>query len=77
MVNYRGYAKLTGFGLVKGQLNYWDKTSTLCGPLHYLAPEMISAVYYGRIADWWMLGIGMYYMLLRKVTTDPPSIFRV
>lgn len=37
---------------------------SLVGTVEYLAPEMIIATGYGRMIDWWMLGILIYELLI-------------
>ena len=62
LLDERGYAKLTDFGLAKF-INKEDKALTFCGTPEYLAPEVILGKGHNRPADWWSLGILIYEMM--------------
>eukprot|EP01125_Pyxidicula_operculata_P001948 TRINITY_DN118_c0_g1_i2.p2 TRINITY_DN118_c0_g1~~TRINITY_DN118_c0_g1_i2.p2 ORF type:complete len:179 (-),score=36.50 TRINITY_DN118_c0_g1_i2:57-593(-) len=47
---------------------YEDGTSTFCGTMEYMAPEMIRGEKYGKAADFWSVGVLIYDML----TGEPP-----
>ncbi|KAL6073498.1 Serine/threonine-protein kinase AtPK19 [Balamuthia mandrillaris] len=63
-----GHISLTDFGLAKDNMSERSKTSTFCGTVEYMAPEMVSGEGYHQSADWWSLGVLMYDML----TGSPP-----
>lgn len=51
-----GHCQLIDFGLSKW-LRYGDRTTTICGTLQYIAPDVLSREPYGHAVDWWSLGI--------------------
>ncbi|CAF1344937.1 unnamed protein product [Rotaria magnacalcarata] len=57
-----GNIKIIDFGLSKW-LSLGQKTSTICGTLQYIAPEVLSVRPYDHRVDWWSLGILMYACL--------------
>lgn len=62
LLDEKGYAKLTDFGLAK-QIKVDEKATTFCGTPEYLAPEVILSKGHNRPADWWALGILIYEMV--------------
>ena len=62
LLDERGFAKLTDFGLAKF-LRKNEKTHTICGTLFYIAPEIIRKQGHNHSADWWSLGILAYEMI--------------
>ena len=62
MLDDRGYAKLTDFGLAK-RLTTQEIATTFCGTPEYLAPEVILNKGCNRPADWWSLGILTYELI--------------
>ena len=62
LLDEKGYAKLTDFGLAKNLRNT-EIAKTFCGTPEYLAPEIILEKGSNRPADWWSLGILVYEML--------------
>lgn len=62
LLNDKGFAKLTDFGLAK-YVRRDDKTHTICGTIFYLAPEIITSEGHSQPADWWSLGILTYELL--------------
>lgn len=60
IVDSEGYLKLIDFGASKRGT---DKTFTMVGTPHYMAPEMITYQGYGRGVDYWALGILLFEML--------------
>lgn len=52
-----GHICLTDFGLSKW-LKYGSRTSTICGTLQYMAPEILKYTEpYGHAVDWWSFGV--------------------
>lgn len=62
LLDERGFAKLTDFGLAK-LLKTTELAKTFCGTPEYLAPEVLLNQGCNRPADWWSLGILVYEML--------------
>ncbi|XP_063536589.1 serine/threonine-protein kinase S6KL [Cydia strobilella] len=56
------HIKLIDFGLSKW-LSIGSRTTTLCGTLQYMAPEILSREPYGHAVDWWSLGVVACRML--------------
>lgn len=56
MVGADGHIKLVDFGLSK-DLSVSNETSTFCGTIHYVAPELILQKPYSYQIDWWAFGI--------------------
>ncbi|CAM4858651.1 unnamed protein product [Rotaria socialis] len=52
-----GYAKLADFDFSKSLISENKETSTLCGTLLYVAPEIFHQVPYSFTVDYWPLGI--------------------
>ncbi|EFP04036.1 hypothetical protein CRE_27685 [Caenorhabditis remanei] len=68
MLDPKGHVKLTDFGLSKSNVPRGELTSTFCGTMEYMAPEIFSQAAYGHSIDIWALGVVMYDML----TGGPP-----
>ncbi|MES1904647.1 MAG: Ribosomal protein S6 kinase beta-2 [Paramarteilia canceri] len=64
MFDVNGCLKLVDLGLCKVVNSVDEKTSTICGTIEYLAPEVVSKKRYDMMVDWWSLGILTYDMLL-------------
>jgi serine/threonine protein kinase len=63
LLDDKGHIKLTDFGLVKQMDADEETTSTFCGTLEYLAPELVTRRPYGIKIDWWAIGILTYELL--------------
>ena len=77
MLDEQGYPKLVDFGSAKWTT---DRTYTVAGTPHYMAPEVISGKGYGPAADYWSLGIILYEFLCGGVPfgeefTEPYDIY--
>ena len=64
LLSASGHIMLTDFGLCKENLKFGETTTTFCGTMEYMAPEVVSHQKYGWAVDWWCLGIVIYEMLL-------------
>lgn len=62
LLDEKGYAMLTDFGLAKF-IKQDEKALTFCGTPEYLSPEVILGKGHNRPADWWSLGILIYEMI--------------
>jgi len=63
LLDSEGHIVLTDFGLCKDNLTQDDTTTTFCGSLDYLSPEILRKEAYGWQVDWWCLGAVFYEML--------------
>jgi serine/threonine protein kinase len=61
LVDKTGYLKVIDFGLSK---KIYDKTYTVCGTPHYIAPEVLTQGGYSFEADWYTLGVVLYEMII-------------
>ncbi|XP_038878756.1 protein phosphatase 2C and cyclic nucleotide-binding/kinase domain-containing protein isoform X1 [Benincasa hispida] len=61
MLNKTGYIKLVDFRFGKRTLG--ERTYTICGTADFLAPEIVQGNGHGFAADWWALGVLIYFML--------------
>jgi cGMP-dependent protein kinase len=59
-----GYLKLMDTGSTKKILNGYAKT--LLGTPHYIAPEVIEGLNYSFSADYYSIGISLYFLLYNK-----------
>ncbi len=62
MMDQQGYLKLIDFGTAK-ILRDGDRTFTLMGSLHYVAPEVLDGRGHGFPADYFSLGVVFYELL--------------
>lgn len=61
MLDQSGNLQLIDFRF--GEKLAGEKTFTICGVADYLAPEIIQGKGHGLAADWWALGVLVYFML--------------
>ena len=78
MVNVKGYVKIIDFGTVK---EIQDRTSTIIGTSHYMAPEITKGEGYSFQVDIWSIAICMYEFFCGKLPfgeeyDDPMDIYR-
>ena len=78
MVNVKGYIKIIDFGTVK---EIKDRTSTIIGTSHYMAPEITKGEGYSFQVDIWSIAICMYEFFCGKLPfgedyEDPMDIYR-
>ena len=59
-----GHALLTDFGLSKTGMGPTDKSTSFCGSVAYLAPEMLRKQGHTKSIDWYLLGVLIYEMLV-------------
>lgn len=59
-----GHAMLTDFGLSKEGISSAMTTSSFCGSIAYLAPEILLRQGHGKTVDWYLLGVMMYEMMV-------------
>ena len=64
MIEKDGYLKLMDTGSTKKILNGYAKT--LLGTPHYIAPEIIEGLNYSFSADYYSIGISLYFILYNK-----------
>ncbi|XP_071944209.1 ribosomal protein S6 kinase-related protein-like [Antedon mediterranea] len=60
-----GHILLSDFGLSKW-LKQGGRTSSVCGTLMYMAPEVLNMGDYDHRVDWWSLGIIMFCLMTGK-----------
>ena len=78
MVSIKGYIKIIDFGTVK---EIKDRTSTIIGTSHYMAPEITKGEGYSFQVDIWSIAICMYEFFCGKLPfgedyDDPMDIYR-
>ena len=59
LLDPNGHIKLIDFGLSKW-LKIGEKTTTICGTIQYMSPEILGVEPYTHAVDWWSLGILIY-----------------
>ena len=67
LIDSQGYLKLVDFGLSKTNMTILSRTTTFCGTVDYMAPEVLIDDSYTRMVDWWALGVLIYYMVVGQV----------
>lgn len=80
MIGSDGYIKLVDMGTCK-ILKDTNKTFTLIGTPHYMAPEVIQGRGYSFESDLWSVGILMFelqcgYLPYGENTNDPFSVYK-
>ncbi|CAH2245360.1 Serine threonine- kinase N2 [Pelobates cultripes] len=70
VLDEKGFAKITDFGLCKEGIGYGDTTGSPSGTPHYAAPEVLKGAQYTRAVDWWSVGVVIYAMLSGKFPTS-------
>jgi serine/threonine protein kinase len=75
LIDSRGYPKACDFGISK-HLEQDDCAYTVCGTVHYIAPEIVSQVGHSFPVDYWALGILVYECIkgLNPFTDDDSII---
>ncbi|XP_068338442.1 protein phosphatase 2C and cyclic nucleotide-binding/kinase domain-containing protein-like isoform X2 [Pyrus communis] len=61
MLDQTGYLQLVDFRF--GKKLSGERTYTICGMVDFLAPEVVQGKGHGFPADWWALGVLIYFML--------------
>lgn len=61
MLDDKGWLQLVDFRFAKKLSN--ERTFTICGMADFLAPEIIKGQGHGFAADWWAVGVLIYFML--------------
>ena len=69
MVEANGYLKLIDFGSAK-IIGINDKTYTLMGSLHYIAPEVLDGRGHNFLADIYSLGVIFYELICGNLPFD-------
>ena len=59
-----GHIKIADFGLAKEKLKPNELTTTFCGSIAYLPPEIISRKGHNKTVDWYLLGEILYEMMI-------------
>jgi cGMP-dependent protein kinase len=59
IINSNGYLKLIDFGISKDITNE-ERTATIVGTPHYIAPEVLHGKGYGYSADYWSIGVVLF-----------------
>ncbi|XP_077155546.1 ribosomal protein S6 kinase-related protein [Ranitomeya variabilis] len=59
LLDERGHLKLSDFGLSR-HLAFGERACTICGTLHYMAPEVLSGGPYSHSADWFSFGVLLF-----------------
>jgi len=81
MSPWQGYIKMIDFGTATYLTNKkGNRTNTLIGTPHYMAPEMIKRKGYSYMVDLWAVGIMMYEFMCGGLpfgegSEDPAEVF--
>ena len=78
MVNDKGYIKIIDFGTVK---EIKERTSTIIGTPHYMAPEIVRGEGYSFQVDIWSIAVCLYEFFCGKLPfgedyEDPMEVYR-
>ncbi|GLJ40758.1 hypothetical protein SUGI_0842740 [Cryptomeria japonica] len=65
MIDQKGHLQLVDFRFAKKLSG--ERTYTICGMADYLAPEIIQGKGHAFAADWWALGVLIYFMLQNEL----------
>lgn len=80
-----GYVKLVDMGtckfLQKNKFGVYERTFTVVGTAHYMAPEIISGAGYTFSADYWAFGVMLFEMMCGYLpfgndSADPLAIYK-
>ncbi|XP_064460869.1 ribosomal protein S6 kinase-related protein-like [Ornithodoros turicata] len=63
LLDNQGHVQLIDFGFARW-LGYSSRTTTICGTMQLMAPEILNMQPYGHAVDWWSLGIIAYALLV-------------
>jgi cGMP-dependent protein kinase len=79
MINDKGFVKIIDFGTVKEII---ERTSTIIGTPHYMAPEIIKGEGYSFQVDIWSTAVCMYEFFVGKLPfgedlDNPLEVYRV
>jgi cGMP-dependent protein kinase len=82
MVDGNGFVALVDFSSAKQISECRDRTNTITGMPHYMAPEVLLGKGYGYIVDLWSLGVIMYELMCGEVPfgedeIDPVKIYHL
>ncbi|XP_018520905.1 ribosomal protein S6 kinase-related protein [Lates calcarifer] len=62
LLSDQGHLRLSDFGLSR-RLKRGGQAFTICGTIHYMAPEVLSGGPYNHAADWWSLGVMLFSLV--------------
>jgi len=63
LLDMEGHISIVDFGLSKTGIYNGDTTSTFCGSLEYMPPELLAGKPYSNVVDWWALATMTYEMI--------------
>ena len=66
LITANGHVKLTDFGICKVLPPKQKSAFTICGTPNYMAPEILRAMPYTCVVDFWSLGVILFEMLVGK-----------
>jgi serine/threonine protein kinase len=71
LIGADGHLKLADFGLAKDLAG--STTSSFCGTVDYIAPEIIQGRQYSYAVDWWALGVVAYELIFGESPFFDPN----